>query len=185
MTKKTKTKTKTAPKKKPATKWFDHAAKLPVGLFFTTMGPIIGKVDKAPSDMGQFRVRLWAPAMLQVGLAPVDARPGVPLDAVQQRVVFQPLALIETHVDLSAAAPYGRAPVPDSLLPHYEEYFAKFTQGAYELRRVVAKLETEGAHVVDTPIEAQESDGPEVVEAPAAVEDDDLGDNESDENRVS
>lgn len=148
---------KTTKKAKPAIKWFDHAAKLQVGLFFTTMGPIIGKVDKAPADMGQFRVRLWAPAMLQVGMMQPDKN-ATTTEVMQQRVVYQPLAFIETYIDLSVAAPSGRAPVPASLMTGYEEYFAKFTQGAYELRRVVTKVETGAPHVVETPVEPSKSE---------------------------
>jgi hypothetical protein len=147
-------------------KWFDHAKNMPLGLFFTTMGPIIGKVDKAPADMGQFRVRIWAPAMVQIGFLPPD-KAAPEATSVQQRVVFQPLALIETHIDLSTAAPFGRAPVPDSLVASYEEYFAKFIDGEYSLRRVVAKVETGAGHEVTPPepLPAPEQDDSEMSES--------------------
>lgn len=169
---------KTTKKAKAETKWFDHAAKLPLGLFHTTMGPIIGRVDKAPSDMGQFRVRLWAPALVQLGFVPPD-KAGVDATTLQQRVVFQPLALVETHIDLSAAAPFGRSPVPDSLVPSYEEYFAKFAHGEYALRRVVAKVEQAAPHVVDTPVAPAEN-GAAPVDAVVATDP-----IESDETNVS
>lgn len=179
----TKKKTTTTPKKtKIEMKWFDYAAKLPVGLFMTTAGPLIGKVDKAPSDMGQFRIRLWAPAALQMGMAQPD-KGAVTSDVTQQRVVFQPLALIETYIDLSAATPYGRAPVPSSLLPSYEEYFAKFVNGTYELRRTVAKVETGAPHAVEMTVE-----GPTTSETPMTSTEpvkDDPAPNESNESHVS
>jgi len=166
-------------KKTEEQKWHDRAAKLPVGLFFTTMGPIIGKVDKAPSDMGQFRVRLWGPAMVQISF--VQPEKGAPeAGKIQQRVVFQPLALVETHIDLSTAAPFGRAPVPDALLPSYEEFFAKFVAGEYGLTRVVAKLESGAPHVVDMTKDETPANG----EAPAAKDDPTPG-SESDESVVS
>lgn len=176
MSKKTAKKTS---KKTEEQKWHDRAAKLPVGLFFTTMGPIIGKVDKAPSDMGQFRVRLWGPAMVQISFVQPE-KVGTEATKIQQRAVFQPLALIETHIDLSTAAPFGRAPVPAALLPSYEEFFAKFVAGEYGLTRIVAKVETGAPHVVDM---TQDEPTPSNGEVPAAETS--TPRSESDENVVS
>jgi hypothetical protein len=172
------TKKKTAPAKKSTknpVKWFDHARKLPVELFHTTVGPMIGRVEKAPSDSGQFRVRLYAPAIIQVGFVGADkADPSATV--MQQRIVFQPIALVETHIDLSTATPYGRSPVPESLLPAYDEYFEKFVNGDYGLRRVVAKVEQGAPHVasIETPVAEPpvENDQP-AIEEPSGPQSDD------------
>lgn len=170
-------KKKTAKKSKDAVKWFDHAAKLPIGLFHTTLGPIIGKFEKAPADMGQFRIRLWAPAIIQVGFVPAaKVTPGQGAESdgntsIQQRIVFQPIALIETHLDLSVATPFGRSPVPASIVPGYKEYFAKFSTGEYAISRVVAKVEQGAPHVVDPPAPAAEA--PSDSETPPSGQPDD------------
>lgn len=155
--------------------WQEVVKDYPVALFHTTLGPIIGRVDKAPADHGQFRVRLWAPAVIQVGFVPpteAQAKAG-DMSTLQQRIVFQPIALIESYLDLSVATPVGKSPVPDAVLVSYEEYFAKFASGNYLLRRVVAKIEQDMPLVVD--------------EKPAAPEDKPSSEpgSESDESHVS
>lgn len=157
-------------KKKTVRPWHETAKDLPIALFHTSLGPIIGKVDKAPANHGQFRIRLWAPAVIQVGLAP--SKPDdTQSTTMQQRVVFQPIALVESHFDLSVATPTGRSPVPDALVPGYEEYFAKFAAGTYALTRVVARVEQGAPHAVETPT------------TPPAAEN--STSNESDETNVS
>lgn len=146
---------KTSKQQKP---WQEVVKDYPVELFHTTLGPIIGRVDKAPADHGQFRIRLWAPAVIQVGFVPpteAQAKAG-DTSTMQQRVVFQPIALIESYLDLSNATPIGRSPVPDAVLVSYEEYFAKFASGNYLLRRVVAKVEQDLPHVAEDQPVAQE-----------------------------
>lgn len=145
---KTKTTSKQSTKSKSPKKqvsWQDRARDFPVELFHTTVGPIAGKVDKAPGSGAQARVRLWAPAVAQVTLVANDSV------TVQQRVTFQPLALVDTYLDLSVAAPFGRSPMPEGLLAAYERYFERFVAGEYQLTRVVES--TGSSRVQETGLE--------------------------------
>jgi hypothetical protein len=123
--------------------WFHRAKSLPLALYHTTIGPIIGRVDKAPaSDVGSFKLRLWAPAAIRMGYVP--GQPGT--FNAQYSVTFQPIALVETYLDLSVETPFGRSPVPEALVPAYEEYFAKAAAGEYSFARKVAHVEQAAPH---------------------------------------
>lgn len=136
----------------PKAKWFDHARTLPLALFHTTIGPIIGRVDKAPAgDVGPFKLRLWAPAAIRMGFAP--GQPGT--FNAQYSVTFQPIALVETYLDLSIETPFGRSPVPEALIPAYEEYFAKSAAGDYAFARTVASVEQAVPHGTRVEVEAR------------------------------
>jgi hypothetical protein len=119
-------------KAKPAeVAWHVRAQALPLALFHTTIGPIIGHVEKAVEPgAGSFNIRLWAPAAIRMGYQPERSGAFV----ARYSVTFQPIALIETYLDLSAETPFGRSPVPQALVPAYEDYFAKVAAGEYSLR---------------------------------------------------
>jgi hypothetical protein len=124
-------------------KWSDYAQGLELALFHTTIGPIIGRIDKAPAgDVGPFKLRLWAPAAIRMGFVP--GQPGT--FNAQYSVTFQPIALVETYLDLSVETPFGRSPVPTALIPAYEEYFAKSAAGEYAFARTVAHVEQAAPH---------------------------------------
>lgn len=138
-----KTKKTARAKAKTDTKWFDHAKGLPLALFHTTVGPIIGRMEKAPAgNIGSFKLRLWAPAAIRKGFVP--GQPGT--FNAQYSVTFQPIALVETYLDLSVETPFGRSPVPEALVPAYEEYFTKSAAGEYAFARTVARVEQAAPH---------------------------------------
>lgn len=129
---------------KAGTPWFDYAKGLELALFHTTIGPIIGRIDKVPAgDVGPFKLRLWAPAAIRMGFIP--GQPGT--FNAKYSVTFQPIALVETYLDLSIETPFGRSPVPEALIPAYEEYFAKSAAGEYAFSaRTVANVEQAAPH---------------------------------------
>lgn len=123
--------------------WDIRAQGLPLALFHTTIGPIIGRVENAAEpDAGPFSIRLWAPAAIRMGYQP--GQPGALV--AQYAVTFQPIALIETYLDLSAETPFGRSPVPSALVPAYEAYFAKVAAGEYSFARSTAHVEQAMPH---------------------------------------
>lgn len=137
--------------KKPRTKkpvqlvetpWHIHAQGLPLALFHTTVGPIIGHVEKVEDDAGPFNLRLWAPAAIRMGFQP--GQPGALV--AQYSVTFQPIALVETYLDLSAGTPFGRSPVPEALVSSYTDYFARVVAGEYAFTRVTARVQQATPH---------------------------------------
>lgn len=147
---------KTSQQAKTETKWFDHAKILPLALFHTTIGPVIGRVEviKGP-EARSFNLRLWAPAAIRMGFQPN------PLDVVtgftaRYAVTFQPIALVETYLDLSAETPFGRSPVPEALVASYEDYFARVVAGEYSFAQVTAHVQQAAPHAV--PIEPRVDD---------------------------
>lgn len=150
-------KTKTKPTE---VAWHEQAKALPIMLFHTTIGPIIGRVEKTKgSGVGSFDIRMWAPAAIRMGFQP--GQPGA--FVAQYSVTFQPIALIETYLDLSSETPFGRSPVPQALIPAYEDYFAKIAAGDYSFARSTAHVEQATPH--EAPI--ADPDAPPSVE-PAA-----------------
>jgi len=100
-------------------------------------------------------------------------QPGQPGAFVAQySVTFQPIALIETYLDLSAETPFGRSPVPQALVPAYEDYFAKVAAGEYSFARSTAHVEQAVPH--EAPIEPAPADAP----TDAAPKDADAGDSD-------
>lgn len=125
--------------------WHVRAQDLPLALFHTTVGPIIGRVERVDdSGDGTFNLRLWAPAALRMAFEP--GQPGITSLNSKHMVTFQPMALVETYLDLSSATPFGRSPVPDALVPSYDQYFQKFVLGEYSFTRVVAHVEQAAPH---------------------------------------
>lgn len=151
---------KTATKAKRTTKaaaaeapWHVRARGLPLALFHTTVGPIIGRVEKVDDpDVGSFNLRLWAPAALRMAFEP--GQPGVTSLNAKHMVTFQPIALVETYLDLSSATPFGRSPVPAALIPSYDQYFERTVLGEYSFTRVVEHVEQAAPH--EAPIGLQE-----------------------------
>jgi hypothetical protein len=144
------------PKAKKAAKsaevaWHVRAQGLPLALFHTTIGPIIGHVEKIGSLSDGFNLRLWAPAAIRMGFQP--GQPGTLV--AQYSVTFQPIALVETYLDLSAETPFGRSPVPETLVPAYADYFAKVATGEYAFTRVTTHVQQGAPHEapVGTPVE--------------------------------
>lgn len=148
-------------KTKPAeAAWHVRAQALPIMLFHTTIGPIIGRVEKTKgSGVGSFDIRMWAPAAIRMGFQP--GQPGA--FVAQYSVTFQPIALIETYLDLSTETPFGRSPVPQALIPAYEDYFERIAAGDYSFARSTAHVEQAMPH--EAPI--ADADAPPSVE-PAA-----------------
>jgi hypothetical protein len=129
--------------KKRNERWQIAARRLPLELFHTTLGPIIGRTGRAEGG-GQFRVRIWAPAIMKIALASGEDDQND--TAVRQRVVFQPIAFVESYFDLSVSTPAGRSPVPESIIGGYEEFFDKFAEGEYAIRRSVIEVVQEAPH---------------------------------------
>lgn len=135
---KTKTKKKTTKVAPVEVAWHAHAQTLPLALFHTTVGPIIGRAEAVSDPLTKsFGVRVWAPAAIQMGLQ--QGKSGVMY--AQYVVTFQPIALVETYFDLSTATPVGRSPVPDALVPAYLEYFERVVSGEYAFNRIVQHVE--------------------------------------------
>jgi hypothetical protein len=162
--------------------WHVRAQGLPLALFHTTIGPIIGHVERvADSGAGPFNLRLWAPAAIRMGFQP--GQPGA--FVAQYSVTFQPIALVETYLDLSAETPFGRSPVPEALVPSYADYLARVAAGEYSFTRVTAHVQQAAPHEapVATPAEdspvAQDSAPAEPDAVEAAPTDDDKADDES------
>ena len=151
MKKQTQKASKTAKTKPVEAAWHVRAQALPIMLFHTTIGPIIGRVEKTKgSGVGSFDIRMWAPAAIRMGFQP--GQPGA--FVAQYSVTFQPIALIETYLDLSTETPFGRSPVPQALIPAYEDYFAKIAAGDYSFARSTAHVEQAMPHeapIVDAP----------------------------------
>lgn len=146
---------KQAAQKKPRTKkvakpaevaWHVRARELPLALFHTTIGPIIGHVEMVGGPSDGFNLRLWAPAAIRMGFQP--GQPGA--FVAQYSVTFQPIALVETYLDLSAGTPFGRSPVPEVLVPSYADYLAKIAAGEYTYARVTAHVQQAAPH--ETPV---------------------------------
>lgn len=178
--------------KKPRTKktmtlpaevaWHVRAQGLPLALFHTTIGPIIGHVEKVDDpDAGSFGFRLWAPAAIRMGFHP--GQRGV--FVVQHSVTFQPIALVETYLDLSAETPFGRSPVPEALVPSYADYLARVAAGEYSFTRVTAHVQRATPHEVpiETSVETPAEDAttqepaladPDAIDPDAASDETDL-----------
>lgn len=143
-------KNKKAPRvKEEEVPWYERACKLPVALFHTTVGPIIGRVESIATDKSaSFGIRLWAPAVLTMGFTPEtgSAFTGVKIHKAHYTVTFKSLAFIETYIDLSSVTPFGRSPVPEALLPAYEEYFDKAAAGEYMFNRILESVEQAVPH---------------------------------------
>lgn len=157
-----KTKKTAKTKAKPAEiAWHERAKALPIMLFHTTIGPIIGRVEKTKEPgVGSFDIRMWAPAAIHMGFQP--GQPGA--FVAQYSVTFQPIALIETYLDLSTETPFGRSPVPQALIPAYEDYFAKIAAGDYSFARSTAHVEQAMPH--EAPITAEPQAPIEAVKVP-------------------
>lgn len=153
----TKTTKKTTKTTAAEVAWHVRAQALPLALFHTTVGPIIGRAEAVSDPLTKsFGVRVWAPAVVQMGFQP--GRPGVM--CAQYAVTFQPIALVETHFDLSTSTPVGRSPVPAALVPGYLEYFDRVVTGEYTFNRIVQHVEQAIPHVtpvVSTPSETSEA----------------------------
>lgn len=136
--------------------WHVRAQTLPLGLFHTTVGPIIGHVEQVTGpSAGVFNLRLWAPAVIRVGLPPEQSAGTAAINA-NIWASFHPIALVETYLDLSTATPFGRSPVPQAIVSSYEAYFAKVAAGEYSFARLTVPAE----HTMpcETPIDAAESE---------------------------
>jgi hypothetical protein len=159
-----KAKKTTGTKDKAAAGWPDRARALPLALFHTTAGPIIGRVDR-PRAPGPFKFRLWAPAMLSMSLTPgADVASAVTAPCA---VTFRPLMFVETYLDLAIETSLGCSPVPDALVAPYDAYFDKVAAGEYAFARTVARVEQ---------AEQAAPRAPEGVEASAATADPDAAD---------
>ncbi len=130
--------------------WHVRVLELPLALFHTTIGPIIAHVEAINDpDARPFSLRLWAPAAIRMGFQP--GQPGA--FVAQYSVTFQPIALVETYLDLSSETPFGRSPVPEALVPAYADYFARVVAGEYSFTRVTAHVQQAAPHeaAVTTP----------------------------------
>ena len=150
------------PRAKKATRpaevaWHVRAQGLPLALFHTTIGPIIGHVEKIGSLSDGFNLRLWAPAAIRMGFQP--GQPGALV--AQYSVTFQPIALVETYLDLSAETPFGRSPVPEALVPAYADYLAKVATGEYAFTRVTTHVQQGAPH--EAPVGASEPEAGSVL----------------------
>lgn len=107
---------------------WDSIAKLPLALFHTSMGPMMGHIGKAIGSPPPFdKIRLYAPSLLRT-------MPG--------KVAFLPIAFAEQWLDLSTATPSATSPVPPLVAEAYADYFEMFRQGKYSL--VAAPLDAAG-----------------------------------------
>lgn len=172
--KKPRTKKAVVQAKAPEVAWHVRAQGLPLALFHTTIGPIIGHVETVGNLSDGFNLRLWAPAAIRMGFHP--GQPGA--FVAQYSVTFQPIALVETYLDLSAETPFGRSPVPEALVPSYADYLAKVAAGEYSFTRVTAHVQQAAPH--EAPVEAPAEDAttqestladPDAVDAAPAADD--------------
>lgn len=169
--------------KAPEVAWHVRAQGLPLALFHTTIGPIIGHVEKVGSLSDGFNLRLWAPAAIRMGFQP--GQPGALV--AQYSVTFQPIALVETYLDLSAETPFGRSPVPEALVPAYADYLAKVATGEYAFTRVTTHVQQGAPHEapVGTPVETSVEDVTSQEPTPADPDAVDLGVTPCDETDLS
>jgi hypothetical protein len=93
-------------------------AKLPIGLFHTLKGPVVGRVGKKDSQ----RVRVFAPAMLA-------ETPG--------KILFLPIFLCDDYIELVNSTMFGISPPPDVVVQSYRSYFDQFVQGAYKIKPII------------------------------------------------
>lgn len=150
------------PKAKKAAKpaevaWHVRAKELPLALFHTTIGPIIGHVEKIGSLSDGFNLRLWAPAAIRMGFQP--GQPGALV--AQYSVTFQPIALVETYLDLSAETPFGRSPVPEALVPAYADYLAQVAAGEHSFARVTTHVQQGVPYQAPVGVPAEVSSAPQ------------------------
>lgn len=165
--KKPRTKKVVAQAKAPEVAWHVRAQELPLALFHTTIGPIIGHVEKVDDPgAGSFGLRLWAPAAIRMGFHP--GQPGA--FVAQYSVTFQPIALVETYLDLSAETPFGRSPVPEALVPSYAAYLAKVAAGEYSFTRVTAHVQQAAPHEAPVETSAEDATTPPTPADPDAVD---------------
>ncbi len=164
--------------KKPRTKktakpaevaWHVRAQRLPLALFHTTVGPIIGHIERIDDpDAESFSFRLWAPAAIRMGFQP--GQPGA--FVAQYSVTFQPIALVETYLDLSTETPFGKSPVPEALVPSYADYFARIAAGEYSFTRVTSHVQQAAPHEAPVAALAEEAPtDPDAVDAAPAADD--------------
>jgi hypothetical protein len=107
---------------------------MPVGLFHTLKGPLIGKVAKKDAT----RVRVFAPAML-----------GQP---VPSKVIFLPIAFCEEYIELFWTTMFGASPPPNIVVQGYKSFFDQFVKGAYNMQPLLMNAGVDAAPVtVDDP----------------------------------
>lgn len=140
----------------PEVAWHVRARELPIALFHTTIGPIIGHVEPVGRPGDGFNLRLWAPAAIRMGFQP--GQPGALV--AQYSVTFQPIALVETYLDLSAETPFGRSPVPEALVPAYADYLAQVAAGEHSFARVTTQVQQGVPHEVPIGTRAEDVPAP-------------------------
>lgn len=120
------------PKAKPSQ--VEKARKLPLTMFHTLKGPVMGHAKPG----GRQYVRVWAPAALHM--------------PSPSNVLFLPVAFCEEYIDLSLATLFGIGTVPEIVAQGYDGFFENFLKGNYRMQPVAMRAGIEGdTHSVEDP----------------------------------
>jgi hypothetical protein len=101
--------------------------KLPIGIFHTITGPIIGRVGKET----KLKVVVYAPARLQ----PVSAT----------KVLYHPIAFVEEHITLYHSAMLGDSPIPVVIAEGYQDYYKEFVKGSFTMAPILINAGVDGS----------------------------------------
>lgn len=120
-----------------------NLAKLPVRMYQTPRGPLMGLFEKEiPRG-----VRLWAPAWVNQPAA--------------SNVIFLPIFPVEMYLDLYWAMTLGSNPVPDLLMEGYTGYLGEFIKGSYKMNPVIISAGIQGEpHQVADPVPTPTAEAP-------------------------
>jgi hypothetical protein len=113
---------KPRPPSKPRGEMFlspEHVRALPVGVFYTVRGPLIGHVLERASQAP----RLYAPALLNL---------------MGCNAVFLPMAFVESYIDVNMSMILGRLPPTAFVVAGYKTFVAEFEKGAYVVMPVTS-----------------------------------------------
>ena len=123
---------KPEPKQRASQPLWERVEGLPLRMFQTVAGPIMGHVEKETAK----GIRIWAPAQV--------AMPN-PLT-----VFFMPIAFCEQYFDAFWTGVRGTNEIPEVIAQGYAGYFKNFVAGGYNMAPVTINVGIEGkAHVID------------------------------------
>ena len=126
---------------------WDEVRNLPVLMFQTLKGPMMGHVEAVNAKRDTIRV--YAPAMVTF-MPPSN-------------VVYLPVAFVEHHLDLFPTNVLGTNSVSDLIIQGYVGFFENFIKGGYNMQPVVMRAQIDGPEAKielssDTPTEPADED---------------------------
>lgn len=116
-----------------AARW-EQLKKLPVRMFQTPRGPIMGLLEREVTR----GVRLWAPAWVNM---PSEAN-----------VIWLPVAFVETYFDLYWNMLIGTHDIPELVEKGYRGFVEQFIKGSYQMKPVITSAGVDAdPHTVELP----------------------------------